>query len=69
VTGDDTQNPRDRALEGLQDARDESDPGPTLADIDEELYDYDLDAHLSFDRDGSPSWRDRYDTREEYENR
>jgi hypothetical protein len=57
VTADDTQDPRDRALEGLQDARDESDPGPTAteyASMDEALYN---------------AWRDRFDTREEYEDR
>jgi hypothetical protein len=64
MSADDTQDPRDVADQlGLQDARDDSDPGWD----EEEIYDHDLDAHLSFDRDGSPSWRDRYDTREEWE--
>jgi hypothetical protein len=55
VTGDDTQDPRDVTDQlGLQDARDDSDPGPTLADLDDELY-------------HGWGWRDRYDTREEWE--
>jgi ribosome modulation factor len=52
----DTQDPRDRALEGLQDARDDSDPGPEP--FSEEWFDGFREA-----------WRDRYDTREEYEDR
>jgi hypothetical protein len=59
MTGDPTQDPHDRALEGLQDARDESEPGP---DYSEQLerYAQKHDAVIN-------AWRDRYDTREEWE--
>lgn len=52
-TGDPTQDPRDVAdHHGLQDARDDSAPS------DDWLYQV---------ADDQPSWRDRYDTREEWE--
>lgn len=61
MTGDPTQDPRDVADGlGLQESRDDSDPGP---DADGCAY-----CRLMFGVDYSPRHRhDRFDTREEYE--
>lgn len=61
MTDPPTPDPRDRRDDGLQDARDDSDPGSSIG-------------HQSYrpeeDYDDEPDdWRDRYDTREEYEDR